>query len=967
MPKFHKEMNKFLSYIFLISVTLCLGHLSTFAQQPSYFNLGKEQFDGIQIYDVIQDKQLNYWFATDHGFYKYDGHIYKKVDCRDMNGLSAFGFVQDQKGTIYCHNLNNQIIKIEDGICSIFYELIEEERSNDISLIISFQNNLVIVSRTILSFNKNGEKIKFGTPGGCYFGFPFINKNGEVLSHVLALDSVIVINGNASKVVPIIYDGPKIMGVLKFFVMEGETFAISTMDKRVFKFDESTFKLKLVMEFESVKISDFLRFYNENDQLWLAGAVSGVRLLANKNQKDVSATMYSEYIISDVFKDNEGNILLSTFNNGVLVIPNLEIPDVLSIPKENTLISICQNKSLGMILGSLNGKLYGYQDQDGKFNTISNNGIRPIHSIFSWPDFPYIIFDDGKIKAYNIKTGEITELIAAALKDATIMGDGSLFLALNVGVAKVSLIQPKKYVGGIIPALKLRTYAIEREPESENVYVATSDGLKIIKQKGDIENVNFENVNIFANDLSSDKNTLYVSTKGSGILFFKQGKIVGRVNPKVNEEEIEIYKLVVYENRIYTNSSQGFVVMDMKGEVLLQLNLVHGFSTNKIYDFEIVNDQLWICHSKGVQKISLNKLSSNTIKPLIAITAIEVDDSSLVNIESKVFFESDQRKFRFTISSPTIRNRENVKYYYKLIGYEEEWIVSGFDNNQILYNALAPGNYTFLVKAENQGIYSEVVAYSFVIASPFYLRWWFITIVLFLFFSIIYFIYRWQLSIQNKKAELRNELNASKLTAIQSQMNPHFIFNALNSIQDLVLKGDIDNSYTFIAKFSNLIRRTLNYSDKDFIEFEQELKLIELYLSLEKLRFKEELNFSIHSEEIEGIMVPPLLIQPFIENALVHGILHKEGEKKLSISFQLTEVLICTIEDNGVGREKAREIKLRQKSEHESFSNQAIKKRFQILKNHFEGDLGFKYEDLYEGEITCGTRVILFIPIKHTF
>jgi LytS/YehU family sensor histidine kinase len=223
------------------------------------------------------------------------------------------------------------------------------------------------------------------------------------------------------------------------------------------------------------------------------------------------------------------------------------------------------------------------------------------------------------------------------------------------------------------------------------------------------------------------------------------------------------------------------------------------------------------------------------------------------------------------------------------------------------------------------------------------------------------------LRLQQKKSEQINELNASKLTAIQSQMNPHFIFNSLNSVQDLILKGDVEHSYTYITTFSNLVRRTLNYSEKDFIDFEQEIKLLELYLSLEKLRFKKELNYEILYNNIEDIMIPPLLVQPFIENSLVHGLLHKEGIKNLKITFYLKDRLICTIEDNGIGREKAKAIKLRQRSDHESFSGRAIKKRFEILSTVFGGEFGYEYEDLTTNGEAIGTKVTLMIPVKYKF
>ncbi len=110
-----------------------------------------------------------------------------------------------------------------------------------------------------------------------------------------------------------------------------------------------------------------------------------------------------------------------------------------------------------------------------------------------------------------------------------------------------------------------------------------------------------------------------------------------------------------------------------------------------------------------------------------------------------------------------------------------------------------------------------------------------------------------------------------------------------------------------------------------------------------------------------------MLIQPFIENSLAHGLLHKEGEKKLKIWFELSDVLICKIEDNGIGREKAKAIKQRQSTGHESFSGKAIGKRLEILSDVFEGDFGYSYEDLYDRNEAIGTRVVLTIPIKRKF
>lgn len=952
---------KFIKLIFFI----LLFFQSVYGQQPSYYKLGEKQFEGVQIYDIIQDKQLNYWFATDQGFYKYDSYDFKKIECDEMKGLSAFGFVINNDGEIFCYNLNHQILKIKNNTCSVFYEFQEKEKSNDVYLAISKDDNLLAITKTALIFNKFGKPINKIIPRLGYCGSPFLKKNKSTICHISEKDSIIIIEKNTLRVVQLLNKGKKINGSLKFFRINEQAYAVSTKDKFIYAFDETKDELTSLSDSPLIETKEVLRFYNENNQLWIAGTVSGVKLLTNLQKKVVSKLMFSQYLISDVFKDNEGNILLSTFNNGVLVIPNLKIPDVLPLPKEQSIVSIHFDNDIGLLMGTLKGELIFFQN--GHNQILSNFGSRPLQALYSWKNFPYIIYDDGPIKAIDKKTGRIFTINTFSLKDAVISNEKDIYLALNSGVTKITINSFNSFKTERISALKMRCYSIEIEPNTNNVFIATADGLKILKKDGRVVNTEYNGKQIFANDLFVEKNTLYVATKKDGILTFENSKLQKQIVPKVNNREFEISKLIISNDRIYTNSSLGFFVFDKQGELLIQLNKMHGFSTNRIFDFEIVANQLWITHSKGVQKIDIDQLKTKIEKPIIKIESIEVNDSIIKDINETTVFDSYKRKFRFIISSPTLRNSENITYHYKLIGYDSKWLISAFSDNKIIYNALAPGDYTFLVKAENQDVFSESLAYSFTISTPFYLSWWFIIASVLIFIISVMFLYRRQISVQRKKSEQLSELNASKLKAILSQMNPHFIFNSLNSIQDLILKGDIENSYSYITTFSNMVRRTLNYSEKDFIDIEQELKLLELYLSLEKLRFKKDLDYKIHIENKEDVMIPPLLIQPFIENALVHGLLHKEGKKSLLITLKIEEMLICTIEDNGVGREKSKQIKLRQKVEHESFSGNAIQKRFEILSKVFGGNFGYVFEDLYEGDVSIGTRVTLKIPLKRKF
>jgi len=167
---------------------------------------------------------------------------------------------------------------------------------------------------------------------------------------------------------------------------------------------------------------------------------------------------------------------------------------------------------------------------------------------------------------------------------------------------------------------------------------------------------------------------------------------------------------------------------------------------------------------------------------------------------------------------------------------------------------------------------------------------------------------------ERKLADLNQELTNQQLTALRAQMNPHFIFNALNSIQKYVVTGNVDEANSYLSKFSKLQRMILSYSDENFISLDKELEVLKLYLELEQLRLSHEFHFDIIlDEEIEPeeIMIPPMLLQPFAENAIWHGLIPKHGEKKLKIEFSLmdNDTLMCTVEDNGIGRAAAKIIK----------------------------------------------------------
>jgi putative methionine-R-sulfoxide reductase with GAF domain len=217
--------------------------------------------------------------------------------------------------------------------------------------------------------------------------------------------------------------------------------------------------------------------------------------------------------------------------------------------------------------------------------------------------------------------------------------------------------------------------------------------------------------------------------------------------------------------------------------------------------------------------------------------------------------------------------------------------------------------------------------------------------------------------------KLNKDLATSQLTALRAQMNPHFIFNALNSVQQYILQGNVIEANRYLSKFSKLQREILNYSSQNFIPLQKELETLQLYLELEQLRFGENFSFSINKEEIideEEIKIPPMIIQPFIENAIWHGLMPKTGDRFVKINFALQsdDQLVCTITDNGIGREAAGRLRQAKNNEtaHKSKGLSLVDDRLNILQVQYGKPFNAAITDLVNKEgISTGTQVVLTI------
>lgn len=228
---------------------------------------------------------------------------------------------------------------------------------------------------------------------------------------------------------------------------------------------------------------------------------------------------------------------------------------------------------------------------------------------------------------------------------------------------------------------------------------------------------------------------------------------------------------------------------------------------------------------------------------------------------------------------------------------------------------------------------------------------------------------RQQLENEKKHAELKQQAIELEMQALRAQMNPHFIFNCLSSINRFIFKNDNKAASDYLTKFSRLIRMVLIHSRKRFIPLEDELEMLKLYLDMERLRFKNGFDYSITTNntiDAGAIFIPPLVLQPFCENAIWHGLMHKEGQGHLNISItEENKTLFCTIVDDGVGREKAAQFKSKSVEKEKSLGLKITSARLALLNGELNNETSYKIDDVTdESGNVIGTKVKLEIAYK---
>lgn len=503
--------------------------------------------------------------------------------------------------------------------------------------------------------------------------------------------------------------------------------------------------------------------------------------------------------------------------------------------------------------------------------------------------------------------------------------------------------------------------------------------------------------------ITEDKNgNLWIGTAGSGIaVVYPDGRTLkaNSFDHRSGLTSANIYLLTFDEkNNLIVGTETGLDVVryisPQSIKIVRHYGSGEGFTGIESCQNSVWNDpdgSIWFGTINGLSHYIPANASYNRFPPITTITDVKLfyqaisktrfrDQAGDWNAVRHLDLPYDNNHLSFDFLAINFSNPQGVKYRWKLVGFDEQWSPVTSEHT-ITYSNLNPGKYTFLVKAMNEdGVWNRrPVAVTIDIAAPFWYQWWFITLVIGLFAGLLYAVFAWQTNRirtkafeEQRKLQLEKEVVELEQKALRLQMNPHFIFNALNSIQSLIGTGNEKEARYYLAKFSRLMRQILDNSRNTLISLDEEVLTLENYLLVEQFCSGNRFGYTILLDpEIERdfIKLPPMLLQPFVENAIKHGFRFDESHAgkrgKIEISFtDLGQVLECRVTDNGIGRKKAAELNAgSMETYHHSTALLVTQERLDLMPEQVTQQSLEILDFTDENGEAAGTTVIIRIPI----
>ncbi|UOE40716.1 histidine kinase [Chryseobacterium suipulveris] len=937
-------MKFFLSYLFLVFWATFIN-----AQNIFYDQLNTESgLPSSTVFDIFQDSKRFIWLATEEGLIKYNGVDFKTYSHSDLHSKSGSNIKEDVLGRVWYQTFDGYLYYVNSKD-----ELETFSQTNNIGFV-----NFVITNQYLIKAHWQGIEIRD------LYSLKKI-KNIKIkkfqTSFLDVLDDEIILGNETTQTISLkkwktkIIENKEIKRSIKVLSYKrGNQIYFFTQDKyfkcKLLSFDKekfthlATFSIdKQVQNFEII-----------NQEVWLC-TKEGVRVFS-MNGKELSFTKnLPKEDISKVFKDKNNVFWFSSLKNGVYIIKNFQTLE-LQIPSEK--FTSITDDGERIYVGGSSGKIYTLNEKLQYQNYWQSKDAYPVYYLNFNADVDYNFFSANGFYIQHKKSKRIVHY-NSAVKHLFPFSENR-FLVSGTGFVNTISTRPKlTWENNLLT--NIRGKSIVYDALHDRVLVASNNGLLELKENK-------------VSSLFSNGKILHIKN-----LIIENDRIIALSN---HGELFEIKGLAI--KKIKTNRLFNLMLKDENQVLLIDKNTVfklQSYQFNKLFSLGKFLRIKGINYFKGsyyaitedkIIKINNRKTSFTSFQtPQIIIENIAVN-GMLVSLEKKLKYSENDVQINFNVLNFDFD--DDYQIVYKVNG-----VLKNLNNNSknIKLVALAPGEYSIqlgLMNKNTSEIKFTIKPITFEILPPLWKRAWFITLIICSFLLMSFLLYRWKIiQLKRKNAEkiaqitLEKNLKESKLQLIKSQMNPHFFFNAINNIQSYIFTNDTQVASAYLSKFSKLTRKILELSDTDTVTLQDEIDTLKLYLELQKMRF-EDFNFKIYYEQdilLNDVRIPTMLFQPYVENAILHGLAHSNGEKNLSIEFRVdrTRQLITTIKDNGIGRVKSEELNKLNTSKPKSFATKANLDRIMLL-NKDQYNITIDYTDLYdENEESNGTLVTIKMKI----
>lgn len=948
-------------------------HLTGDAQGYSFtqYNI-KEGLAGSTVYCTAQDTDGFMWFGTETGLSRFDGSRFRnfttadglptneilKVFCdsRDRVWLSLFknDLCYYYKGNI--HNRYNDSVLKNLHMTDIAWQVCEDRHGN---ILVMEQQKLHKIEPSgkvtdITMLNTRPISLCLG-----------ISKSADGNFLVLDMDSVFELHpdGHFSLIYTVNIEVPtenyaRLSPHLVAWKQNDHVFKIASLDNKTVK---------------SYPLTDAQVSFNiMADTLVSLNSINGA-LLYDPRRSTCQSRLVPGKTVSGFFIDRENNYWCTTLGSGVYRINSLDFRNITFYSKTHEPLGVytIYGKGQNLLVGT--DKLYLYKwdptaaVQPKGFLLEEHESRNRIIKITRDGENNIIIGSDiGMAKLDNHYHPKLFH--GMGMKDLYKINDDSFLVATTL---RLLIVDPDDF-HPIDTILEQRTNATFFR--NDTFYAGTLDGLVLIDKYhhstrlGDHYPV-LENT---ITGITSDQDGLvWISTYGAGVVGYYQGKVVANITEKDGLTTNICRCLYLDDHTLWVGTTRGLNKINLSSQPyhITKITSADALASDIINTVYVTDGIVYAGTPEGISYFDAGRIVSTSICNL-RMTRITTSRDTL-SVDAKNFTLSpEDNDISFRFAGISFKSGGDITYYYRLKGLDTGWHTT-FDNI-VSYTTLPSGKYTLEMKAVNKfGVVSNPVSVQFNVAQTLWEKTWFrvagsLMLLLFM-WLILVFRTRYIKKRSEEKLNALQRMNELEQMALKSQMNPHFIFNSLNSIQQFVMDKDVEGANKFITGFSKLIRRTLEFSTSPLITAAEEIEYLSTYLQLEQERFAQKFSYHIHVGKdinVYETYLPPMILQPYVENSVRHGMRYRnDNNGVIHISFEKRHgFLEVQIEDNGVGRKEAAKYKSENIIQYQSKGISLTATRVEMMNKKSAAKVKILIEDLEENGVARGTRVTVVFP-----